>query len=200
MAVYNTPSDAANTAVRAFLTSVGEHYLGRSFNTGSGKGREIWERIRLEFNGACAYCAVETKLQIEHLVMFNRSEYGLHHPGNIVPVCKECNERQKDAERNYISWEAQLALKCGGDKSELFGRRKARILDHIVRYKYPQLTLQERHAIRVIAESLYENIKSESEKSLSMYRKLDEAFLKTDQLPDAIGPALESAQPDLLSQ
>jgi hypothetical protein len=177
MAVYNTPSDAANTAVRAFLTSVGEHYLGRSFNTGSVKGKEIWEQIRASFNDSCAYCAAKTKLQVEHLVMFNRSEYGLHHSGNIVPVC---NDRRKDEQKNYISWESQLALKCGGTSSDLFLQRKAKILDHIRRYAYPNLTDQERHAIRVIAESLYENIKSESEKSLSMYRKLDEAFVKPD--------------------
>ena len=36
MAIYNTASDAANTAVRAFLTKVGEFYLGRTFNTGTG--------------------------------------------------------------------------------------------------------------------------------------------------------------------
>jgi len=41
MAKYNTGNDSANTAVRAFLTQVGEFYLGdRStkvkFNTGSG--------------------------------------------------------------------------------------------------------------------------------------------------------------------
>ena len=36
MAIYNTPADAANTAVRAFLTKVGEFYLDRSFNTASG--------------------------------------------------------------------------------------------------------------------------------------------------------------------
>jgi len=194
MAVYNTPSDAANTAVRAFLTSVGEHYLGRSFNTGSGKGKEIWEQIRANFNNACAYCATHTKLQVEHLVMFNRSEYGLHHPGNIVPVCKECNERQKDAQKDYISWEAQLALKCGGESSDLFEQRRAKILDHIERFAYPKLTDQERHAIRVIAESLYENIKSESEKSLSMYRKLDEAFVKPDLTIHSTGPAQEAAQ------
>lgn len=39
MAIYNTPFDAANTAARSFLTSVGEFYLGRSFNTGSGPGK-----------------------------------------------------------------------------------------------------------------------------------------------------------------
>ncbi len=162
MAVYNTPSDAANTAVRAFLTSVGEYYLGRSFNTGSGKGNEIWGEIKASFNDSCAYCETQTKLQIEHLVMFNRAEYGLHHPGNTVPVCKECNERQKDNEKRYISWEAQLALKCGGATSDVFNQRMVRILEHIQKYQYPQLTEQERHAIRVIAESLYENIKSES--------------------------------------
>lgn len=178
MAVYNTPSDAANTAVRAFLTSVGEHYLGKSFNTGSGKAKSIWEQIRNDFDNSCAYCGSQTKLQIEHLVMFNRAEYGLHHPGNIVPVCKECNERMKDSDKNFVSWDVQLAAKCGSDTNELFLTRKSKILDHISNYEYPKLTEQERHAIRVIAESLYENIKSESEKSLSMYRKLDEAFVK----------------------
>jgi hypothetical protein len=196
MAVYNPPSDAASTAVRALLTSVGEHYLGRSFNTGSGKGREIWGQIRSEFNDACAYCATKAKLQVEHLVMFNRSEYGLHHPGNIVPVCSECNERQKDGEKKYIAWEAQLALKCSGDSIDSFTHRKAKILDHIDRYKYPKLTAQEKHAIRVIAESLYENIKSESEKSLAMYRKLDEAFLKPDLTNQSSEPAIKTSQCD----
>lgn len=110
--------------------------------------------------------------------MFNRTEYGLHHPGNIVPVCKECNERLKNPEKTYVSWETQLAEKSGGISTELFKSRKAKIVNHIENYKYPVLTEQERHAVRVIAESLYENIKSESEKSLTMYRKLDEAFIK----------------------
>jgi hypothetical protein len=177
MAVYNTTSDAANTAVRAFLTSVGEHYLKGSFNTGSGSGKKIWEQIKTEFNDSCAYCCQNLPLQIEHLVMFNRSEYGLHHPGNVVPVCKPCNERQKDANKKYISWDRQLSLKCGGDHTPEYLTRKEKILTHILKYQYPQLSEQEKHAIRVIAESLYENIKSESEKSLKMYRNLDEAFV-----------------------
>lgn len=178
MAVYNTPSDAANTAVRSFLTSVGEYYLKKSFNTGSGNGKTIWQQIRKEFNELCAYCGEDKKLQIEHLVMFNRSEYGLHHPGNVVPVCKECNERKKDLTKKYVSWERQLAIICNSESSKLFFLRKDKILKHIERYKYPELSSQERHAIRVIAESLYENIKAESEKSLNMYSKLDEAFVQ----------------------
>lgn len=38
MAVYNTSSDSSNTGVRALLTKIGEHYLGRSFNTGCNTG------------------------------------------------------------------------------------------------------------------------------------------------------------------
>ncbi|OOZ75355.1 hypothetical protein BOW50_12080 [Solemya velum gill symbiont] len=89
MTTYNTPADAANTAVRAFLTTVGEFYLGRTFNTGSGAGKRDWERIRDEvFHGKCAYCGEDGyRLQIEHLLMFNRAEYGLHHPRSATPVC-----------------------------------------------------------------------------------------------------------------
>ncbi|WP_020168703.1 MULTISPECIES: HNH endonuclease [Methylotenera] len=178
MAVYNTPSDTANTAVRSFLTSVGEYYLKKSFNTGSGSGKKIWDGIRKEFNDLCAYCGEEGKLQIEHLIMFNRLEYGLHHPGNVVPVCNDCNKRKKDSNKKYASWEKQLANMCDGDSSKLFILRKNKILKHMETYNYPKLSSQERHAIRVIAESLYENIKGESEKSLNMYRKLDEAFVQ----------------------
>lgn len=45
MTTYNTGSDAANTAVRAYLTKVGEIYLHRTFNTASGKGKDDWNRI-----------------------------------------------------------------------------------------------------------------------------------------------------------
>ena len=46
MSIYNTGADAANTAVRALLTKIGEYYLGRSFNTGNGQSKKDWENIR----------------------------------------------------------------------------------------------------------------------------------------------------------
>ena len=92
MAIHNTASDAANTAVRAYLTSLGEKYLGHGFNTGSGKGKQIWEEIKTDFNNSCAYCNdSDSKLTMEHLISFNRDQGGLHHPGNIVPCCRVCN-------------------------------------------------------------------------------------------------------------
>lgn len=45
-------------------------------------------------------------------------------------------------------------------------------------YMYPQLTEAEKHSIRIIANTLYENIKSESEKALKLYAELDKAFVK----------------------
>jgi hypothetical protein len=178
MAIYNTSSDAANTAVRAFLTKVGELYLGRSFNTSSGFGKQTWLRIKNEvFNGRCAYCdSKSVSLQIEHLVMFNRSEYGLHHPGNIVPCCKECNKRTKDSNGNYLTWREHLKIICK-QKSD-FKERESKIDESIKSENYPCLNEKEQHAIRVIANTLYENIKNESNKSLSLYKELDEVFVK----------------------
>jgi len=110
--------------------------------------------------------------------MFNRAECGLHHPGNIVPVCKARNERGKDSNRKYVSWFAQLAEKCGDEESQAYAARRAKIEEHIQKYKYPVLSQQEKHAIAVIAGSLYDNIKAEAGKSLRMYKKLDKAFVK----------------------
>lgn len=181
MAVYNTPSDAANTAVRSFLTQVGEYYLGHSFNTGSGKGKRLWESIRDEdFHSCCAYCGENSaSLQIEHLLMFNRTEFGLHHPGNIVPCCKTCNKRERNEDSSYTNWEEHLARVCQSrSELELIEIRRQKIISNIQKYNYPILSINESHAIRVIANSLYENIKTESEKSLTMYKQLDEAFVK----------------------
>ena len=42
--------------IRAFLTKIGEEYLGHSFNTGSGKGKEIWTRIKEKaFDKKCVF-------------------------------------------------------------------------------------------------------------------------------------------------
>ncbi len=181
MAVYNTYSDSANTAVRAFLTKVGEYYLGHSFNTGSGKGKRLWQEIReIHFNSTCAYCGEQNeKLQIEHLYMFNRAEYGLHHPGNIVPCCKSCNKRERKEDKTYCNWEEHLKIICNrANEDDQFEKRKQKIIDNFTKFNYPKLNENEKHSIRVIANSLYENIKTESEKSLNLYKELDKAFVK----------------------
>jgi len=181
MATYNTASDSANTAVRAFLTKVGEHYWGKSYNTGSGSGKAIWLEIKAQkFNNCCAYCNEHSdSLQIEHLVMFNRTECGLHHPGNTVPCCKACNKRERKEDKSYAHWEEHLMKVCI-KRAEVnkYEERKNKIIKHTREMNHPDLNTKEVHAIKVIAKSLYENIKIESEKSLQLYKELDEAFVK----------------------
>ncbi|OPX29320.1 MAG: hypothetical protein B1H08_04190 [Candidatus Omnitrophica bacterium 4484_171] len=60
-----------------------------------------------------------------------------------------------------------------------FDERKKRILDHIEKgeFAYPKLSDNEKHSIRVIAESLYNNITAETENSLSLYGKITRAFV-----------------------
>ena len=180
MAIYNTASDAANTAVRAFLTKVGEFYLGRTFNTGTGRGRSDWERIRdTVFGGKCAYCGESGgPLQMEHLFMFNRNEYGLHHPGNIVPCCRQCNKRQRRDDNSFANWKEHLKAVCERQgNSGKFSSRKDKIEKSMSDEGYPNLDLNEQNAVRVIAGYLYENIKNETSKSLELYKQLDEAFV-----------------------
>lgn len=186
MSVYNTSADAANTAVRAFLTQLGEYYLGRNFNTGSGKAKADWERIRdIVFGGECAYCGKSgVKLQMDHLIMFNRSDFGLHHPGNVVPACTQCNSRSRNPDKSYNSWEEHLSFICeSNNEKDKFYNRWRRIKDHVNSgdFKYPTLTGEEEKAIRIIANNLYESIKNAFDNATNLYEQLDEAFSKASQ-------------------
>lgn len=183
MAVYNTSSDAANTAVRAYLTRIGEYYLKRGFNTGTGKGQQDWHKIRDRvFEGKCAYCGTsDGKLQIEHLIMFNREEFGLHHPGNIVPACQTCNKRSKTNDNKYVSWEEHLTFICKNNKTlDKFHERWSKINEHFKKgeFKYPELTFEEKKAISIIANNLYESVKNEFEQAVKLFQELDNAFTK----------------------
>ena len=185
MATYNTPSDSANTAVRAFLTKMGESYWGKSYNTGSGTSKSIYLRIKNEiFESTCVYCGESNKqLQIEHLIMFNRDQCGLHHPGNTVPTCVSCNKRKKSEEGSYLSWDKHLEQICKGlGQEHMIQIRKEKIESHMNtgEFKYPQLNESEVNALHVIANSLYENIKAEIVKSLDLYADLDKVFVKRD--------------------
>ena len=45
-----TEQDAVNTAVRAFLSSIGGSYLDTGkWNTGSGQGEKDWQKIKEYF-------------------------------------------------------------------------------------------------------------------------------------------------------
>lgn len=184
MAIYNSSYYTANTAVKAFLTKIGAKYWGKAFNTGPGNGKAIWFEIKDRiFQGKCYYCGKQSgKLQIEYLIMFNKQEYGPHHPGNIVSVCSQCNKRGKNNQGKYLDWENHLRLICEKNNNmNRFEERRQKILNHIDlgKFAYPKLSENEKHSIRVIAESLYNNITTETDNSLNLYEKITEAFVNT---------------------
>ena len=179
MTTHNTASDAANTAVRAYLTALGEKYLGHGFNTGSGKGKRIWEEIRESFDNRCAYCSEkDVRLTIEHLTSFNRQAGGLHHPGNIVPCCSGCNRRRKENGME-IDWRTHLADIV--EKNELpitiYRARLRKIEDHIKEYKHPDLTDDEMAAISTIAKSLYEAVGEEVRRGTELYWAIHQSMI-----------------------
>ena len=77
-----------------------------------------------------------------------------------------------------MNWMEQLEFVCKEQgKENKFEQRKNKVLKHIKDEKYPELSNEEHHAIRVIANSLYENTKNELDKSLDLYKQLDKAFV-----------------------
>ena len=96
--------------------------------------------------------------------MFNRTECGLHHPRNIVPSCKSCNKRTRDREsKAYFSWEEHLKTKCNSSKELKFS-------SHINSENYTNLTLDEKNALKAVADDLYERISNELSKSIDLFK------------------------------
>ena len=179
MTTHNTASDAANTAVRAYLTTLGERYLGHGFNTGSGKGKEIWLEIKESFRNRCAYCDQEpNRLTIEHLNSFNRDSGGLHHPGNIVPCCPDCNRRRKE-NGHEVDWKTHLAdiVERDGHSITTLRSRQKLIEEHVQNYHHPNLTENELAAISTIAKSLYEAVASEVKRGTDLYLAIHRSMI-----------------------
>ena len=179
MATHNTASDAANTAVRAYLTLLGEKYLGHSFNTGSGRGQQIWKDVKDSFKNRCAYCDERaTQLTVEHLVSFNRTAGGLHHPGNIVPCCRDCNRRRK-VDGQEVDWRTHLAdvVERAGRSIATLRERQQRIEKHIRDYEHPDLSDDEIAAIGTIARSLYESVATEVKRDTDLYWAIHQSMI-----------------------
>jgi hypothetical protein len=141
-------------------------------------GGKYWEKIKTEtFNLRCAYCQNKGKLHIEHLIMFNNEQCGLHHPGNIVPCCPKCNTRKKDEDtKKYVNWEDQLLKIC--NSKEEFKSRKKIIQTHIKNENYPNLTDNEINALRAVGKHLYSSTKSLFDSSFELFKNVDSTLLK----------------------
>lgn len=141
-------SDISNSAIRIFLQMVGRFYdeargYSRFVPTKDQKG-ELLEA----FDHQCCYCGrlitVETLSQ-DHLIPMNKDHLGLHAWGNVVPCCKDCNNRKQHA-----SWPEFLATQA---KGKTLKDRRNKIRSFVKRRRYdPNLQLAE------YAGNLYEDV------------------------------------------
>lgn len=99
-----------------YFVTVDENHIKRE----KAKAREIrdsqwWKRKRS--TGICSYCGGKFNprdLTLDHLVPVARGGKSVH--GNIVPACKECNNKKK-----YLlpmEWEEYLTLIKKGDSAQ----------------------------------------------------------------------------------
>ncbi len=97
-----------------FITEVSEAEIKRE----KEKARELrnsgWWKNRLA-KGICHYCGKlypPDQLTMDHLVPIARGGKSVR--GNVVPSCKECNNRKK----HMLPWEWQEMLDKSSEKSE----------------------------------------------------------------------------------
>ena len=130
-------ADVPNRIVRLFLQEAGRQY---DKNRGLKPYSSLTDELKARFNYSCAYCGSPPPVELveEHLVPINRTSAGLHSWGNIVPACKECNQKKRDS-----PWEQH---------PELNEQRRETIEAYIAEYRYsPNVT-----ELLIVLEKLYE--------------------------------------------
>ena len=83
----NAIGNSQNLFIRNILSNLGEESFTKS----------DWEETLEHFGHKCAYCGEEKKLIMEHAIPINKSQLGEHRLGNLVPSCKECNNKKHNS-------------------------------------------------------------------------------------------------------
>jgi 5-methylcytosine-specific restriction endonuclease McrA len=92
--------------LQAFIVEISEQEIKREKEKARELRKSRWWQNRIA-QGLCHYCGLKfpaTELTMDHLVPVSRG--GRSSRGNVVPACKECNNKKK-----YllpIEWEEYL--------------------------------------------------------------------------------------------
>lgn len=98
----NAIGNAQNLVIRNILSNLGNETFSEN----------NWNETKLYFSNRCAYCEKETELIIEHAIPINRDKLGEHRLGNIIPSCKDCNEKKRDKDyREYLGDNVNAIIK-----------------------------------------------------------------------------------------
>jgi len=94
----NAIGNAQNLFVRNILSNLGHESLSK----------KDWQNTKSHFLNRCAYCGNESDLVRDHAVPINKAKLGEHRIGNLVPSCKECNDKKGDRDyREYLGADSE---------------------------------------------------------------------------------------------
>lgn len=90
----NAIGNSQNLFIRNILSNLGNESFSES----------DWNETKNYFDNKCAYCGMENEnLVMEHAIPINKLDLGEHRLGNLVPSCKECNNKKHHANyRNFL--------------------------------------------------------------------------------------------------
>jgi hypothetical protein len=76
--------NAQNGVIRNILSNIGQEAFSEA----------DWHSTKALFSNRCIYCGEQRELIIDHAVPINKANLGEHRIGNLVPSCKECNDKK----------------------------------------------------------------------------------------------------------
>jgi hypothetical protein len=150
--------NAQNSVVRNILSKIGEE----SFN------ETDWHAAQAYFSNRCVYCDEQKELVCDHAIPINKTNLGEHRIGNLVPSCKECNEK-KGGNKDFRAF-----LEGNGQKID-------RILEYMLIKNY--VPMGDNKKVKTILELAHKEVAAVAERYIAIINSL---FSDTPTDPESI--------------
>lgn len=138
-----TPMDSISMELVSFDTQRMENadIRGEQYQRGTLHGTEVRAYLMQKWDGKCAYCSAEGRLEVEHLVPKSRG--GSNRVSNLVMSCRKCNVAKdtKTLEEFLAKRPAQLARIVAQQRNPLcdaaaVNATKYKLLETLKRFGY----------------------------------------------------------------
>lgn len=107
---HSRVSIASRNPERARARAQRNEAARRARKAGSGGvvSSQDWSHLLEILGSACLKCGSDEKITQDHIVPLSKG--GLHHPRNVQPLCRPCNERKQASIADYRTAEQRAAV------------------------------------------------------------------------------------------
>lgn len=139
-----TPLDSFSLELVSFDTQkmINPDIQGQEYQRGTLFGTEVRTYLLHKWEGQCAYCGKEGKLEVEHVQP--RSQGGSNSMNNLVVACRPCNEKKGSRSLAEFLTKKPAQLKRIQDElgksyadTAAVNATKSRLLDELKTFGYP---------------------------------------------------------------